>query len=177
MFRTLFCSATYYLRGEAPEQTRPSSCRRHPPRIDQCRGRYFICLFEINLLTTVRFSKVMFDEAIFPEVKRITGTFASHTNRYSPSVAQQADRQSPQRSVVPSSATAGDDTETTSVQPPALTSQLPPTADGTPPPPANSSTNGPRSRRLRSSGCTPDLRGLLATVLHATDFNDDDLPL
>eukprot|EP00965_Chrysotila_dentata_P107804 3560767-Pleurochrysis_carterae.AAC.1 len=118
----------------------------------------------------------MFDESSFPEVKRITGTFMSHTTCYSlPSVAQQADLQSPQRSVVPSSATASDDTEITSLQPPP-TSQLPPTAVGTPPP-ANSSTNGPPSRRLRSSGYTPDPRGLLATVHHVTDFNDGYLPL
>eukprot|EP00965_Chrysotila_dentata_P032289 1076374-Pleurochrysis_carterae.AAC.1 len=44
-------------------------------------------------------------------------------------------------------------------------------------PPANSSSNGPRSRRLCSSGYTPDPQGLLATVLHVTDFNDDFLSL
>eukprot|EP00965_Chrysotila_dentata_P061297 2031020-Pleurochrysis_carterae.AAC.1 len=107
----------------------------------------------------------MFDESIFPEVKRIIDTFVSHSTRYSlPSVAQQADLQCPQRSVVPSPATTSDDTETTSLQPPP-TSQLPPTADGTPPP-ADSSANGPPSRCLCSSGYTPDPRGLLATVLH-----------
>eukprot|EP00965_Chrysotila_dentata_P245266 6206455-Pleurochrysis_carterae.AAC.5 len=115
----------------------------------------------------------MFDVSIFPKVKRITGTFVLHTTRYNlPSVAQQADLQSPQRSVVPSLATlASDDTKTTSVQPPP-TSQLPPTATGTPPL-ANSSTTCPPSRRLRSFSHTPDPQEVLASVLHVTDFNND----
>eukprot|EP00965_Chrysotila_dentata_P032087 1070217-Pleurochrysis_carterae.AAC.1 len=39
------------------------------------------------------------------------------------------------------------------------------------------STSGPPSRRLRSTGHVPDHRGLLATVLHVNDFQDDYLPL
>eukprot|EP00965_Chrysotila_dentata_P103114 3404396-Pleurochrysis_carterae.AAC.3 len=63
----------------------------------------------------------MFNESIFPEVKRITGTLVSHNTRYSlPPVAQQADLQSSQRLFVPSSATASVDTKITSLQPPPL---------------------------------------------------------
>eukprot|EP00965_Chrysotila_dentata_P027781 923286-Pleurochrysis_carterae.AAC.1 len=58
-------------------------------------------MFDINRLTTVRFSDVMFDKFVFPEVKRITGAFVSRTTRYSlPSVAQQVDMQPPQPSIV-----------------------------------------------------------------------------
>eukprot|EP00965_Chrysotila_dentata_P101806 3361038-Pleurochrysis_carterae.AAC.1 len=38
-------------------------------------------------------------------------------------------------------------------------------------------TSGPPSRRLRSTGHVPDLYGLLATVIHANDFDDNYLLL
>eukprot|EP00965_Chrysotila_dentata_P101926 3364298-Pleurochrysis_carterae.AAC.1 len=73
-FRRLFCSAICYLRGEAQElrNLAPRVAEGTHLGIDQRRGGYFVYLFDINRLTTVRFSDIKFDEFVFPEVKRIT---------------------------------------------------------------------------------------------------------
>eukprot|EP00965_Chrysotila_dentata_P180280 5952368-Pleurochrysis_carterae.AAC.1 len=73
-FRTLFCSATCYIRSEAQGLSKlaPRVAEGLHLGIDQRRGGYFVHLFDINRLTTVRFSDVRFDESVFPEVKRIT---------------------------------------------------------------------------------------------------------
>eukprot|EP00965_Chrysotila_dentata_P118516 3918202-Pleurochrysis_carterae.AAC.1 len=59
---------------------------------------------------------------------------------------------------------------TTTAQPPSVAQ--PPTKTQ-----QTASTSGPPSRRLRSIGQVPDPRGLLATVIHVNDFDDDCLPL
>eukprot|EP00965_Chrysotila_dentata_P162419 5364299-Pleurochrysis_carterae.AAC.2 len=148
-FRTLFCSATCYLYGEAQEPSKlsPRVAEGIHHGIDQHRGGYFVYLFDINRLTTVRFIDVKFDESVFPGVKRTTGTFVSHTTRYSlPSVAQQVDMQTPQRSIVLPSAYDKDIISTSQI-PPIDGTPTNPAATPRPPPVAQPSTcNYPTNR-------------------------------
>eukprot|EP00965_Chrysotila_dentata_P165791 5473983-Pleurochrysis_carterae.AAC.1 len=101
----------------------------------------------------------------------------SHTTRYSlPSVAQQVGMQSPQPSVVTPAPSSGpidhlSTTDPTTIAQPSSVA-LPPTITQ-----PTASTSGPPSRRLRATGHVPDPRGLLATIMHADNFDDDCLYL
>eukprot|EP00965_Chrysotila_dentata_P032023 1067824-Pleurochrysis_carterae.AAC.3 len=177
-FRTLFCRANCYLCDEDQEPSIKLALRVAQSTllgIDQRRGGYFIYLFDINRLTMFRFIDVNFDKSVFLEVKRNTGTFVSHTMRYSlPSVTQQVDMQSPQPSIVTPAHPAQHRsiTRLLQIQPLPLNRHLSLNH--------RLSRNQPPfhpdrrlTRRLFSTGHVPDPCERLATDMRVSDFDDD----
>ena len=150
--RVMFCRVQCYLRGDAQERSKlePRLADGVHLGIDQRRGGYFVFIPSLNRLTTIRFGDTIFYENEFPELKYISGTYVSYITRYSlPSVEQQ---QAMNQSTMPTTTTT-----TTTRDPDRSPGDRDHGEQG-------DQSDGPPSRRLRSTGHVPDSTGLAAIM-------------